>query len=274
MTKCHLLLYAAAVLSISSCCDRQGGKSLADYSQNSEAGQIRNFEQYAISLFNSTPAEARAAQMKRLSESSSDSTSWRKLLEMERHFFFDPNSPYRCEDYYLPVFEAIAASPFSSEGERSEALYNIPLFSLNPLGERVSDFTYTLQNGRTGTLKSVSGEFILLFFSNPGCENCKQVMDRMAASGLYHKMVEEGTLKVVNIYPDDDIESWFEYVTTYPEEWISGFAPEVDEPGGDGIPLYNLRAIPTLYLLDRDRRLLLKDASIEMILSFLDSKLS
>ena len=76
-------------------------------------------------------------------------------------------------------------------------------------------------------------------------------------------MIEAGKLKVVNIYPDADLTEWYNYLSHYPEEWITGFDAE-GVLNSDTI--YYLRAIPSLYLLDADKRVILKDAPLERVL--------
>jgi hypothetical protein len=43
----------------------------------------------------------------------------------------------------------------------------------------------------------------------------------------------------------------------YPEEWYNGFDPDYVLREGD---IYHIRAIPSLYLLDKEKRVILKDA--------------
>lgn len=270
MTNCHHILAIMATLLVVSCSGGGNqGASLADYSNASASGKMRNFEKYVNGLFALDPVQAQEVQREVLADASADSAAWRSLLELENTFLNDPNSPYRCEDLYLPVLLAIASSPFSTEGEIADAVYNIPRYMINPLGEKVADFEFTLRNGRTRTLSSVEAEHIILFFSNPGCENCKEVMNQICGTPFVQEMIEDGSLAIVNIYPDDDMEAWLEYVAAYPKEWISGFAPGIDD-WTDATPAkYNIRAIPTLYLLDSEHRLLMKDAPLERIVSYL-----
>ena len=54
----------------------------------------------------------------------------------------------------------------------------------------------------------------------------------------------------------------------YPEEWYNGFDPDyvirTDQ-------LYNVRAIPSLYLLDADKKVMLKDATTEKLFGVLEN---
>lgn len=267
MTKCHLfLLIAAALAAATASCGGQKGRSLSEYGVNDDEYRLLMFENYVKELFSHTPQRALARQDSTMRAVASDSAAFAGMLALQEHFLKDVNSPYRCEDFCLPVLEAVIESPFSSEDAKSAAKADIVHFSLNRIGTEAADFTFTLKGGRTRNLHSVKADCTILFFSNPGCTLCRQITEELSSIPGMEKMVEEGYLSIVNIYPDDDVEAWYGYLAEYPPYWISGYAPEVDGPQGP----YFLRAIPTLYLLDRDKRVLLKDAPLERILAELN----
>ena len=81
-------------------------------------------------------------------------------------------------------------------------------------------------------------------------------------------LIESGRLAVLNIYIDEDLAAWYEYMFIYPEDWYNGYDP-------NGIirtdTLYNVRAIPSLYILDQDKTVIMKDAPDQRVFSFLAS---
>lgn len=188
------------------------------------------------------------------------------ILDIADHYLNDPNSPYRNEEIYLPVVDRILESPLTDEAAKERATFLQPRLQLNRLGEVAADFTYTLKNGRTGTLHNVKADRILLFFSNPGCTNCKEIIELLSSSDEVTAMISSGSLKVLNIYPDANLSEWYNYMSHYPETWINGFDAE-NILHKDVI--YYIKAIPSLYLLDSDKRVLAKDAPPEVIMQML-----
>ena len=63
------------------------------------------------------------------------------------------------------------------------------------------------------------------------------------------------------IYPDEDAEAWREHLPQMPAGWTVGHAPM--EKGGTAA--YDLPGIPALYLLGRDKRVLVKDRPVDVI---------
>jgi hypothetical protein len=78
-------------------------------------------------------------------------------------------------------------------------------------------------------------------------------------------LTASGKVAVLNIYIDEDLEAWRSYMPIYPEEWFNGFDPDFVIRTD---VLYNVRAIPSLYLLDKDKNVIMKDAVTERVLDF------
>ena len=203
------------------------------------------------------------------SESSRDTSArvLERILSLEENYLYDVNSPYRNEEFYLPVMRHMLAWPDIKDDIRIRTEREYPLFSLNRLGTVAADFTYTLRNGRTGTLHGIQAERILMFFSNPGCQNCKEIIDALSSSMAVQAQLQDGSLKVLNVYPDEDLGEWFAYMSHYPKEWINAFDADCVIRGDS---IYLLRAIPSLYLLDSEKRVICKDAPLEEILRRLE----
>ena len=203
------------------------------------------------------------------SEASQDSSArvLEQILSLEEKYLYNVNSPYRNEEFYLPVMRHMLAWPDLKEDVRLRTQREYPMFSLNRLGTVAADFTYTLRNGRTGRLHDLKADRILMFFSNPGCQNCKEIIDALSNSLAVQAQLQDGSLKVLNVYPDEDLTEWFAYMSHYPKNWINAFDAE-GMIRSDTI--YCLRAIPSLYLLDAEKRVICKDAPLEEVLRRLE----
>lgn len=184
------------------------------------------------------------------------------MTEMVARYLYDPNSPLRDEDLYLPFVQKMAASPLTKEDMRTAYRYEAQMCALNPRGSVAPDFVMTLRGGTQVRMHSVRAERTLLFFSNPGCHNCKEIIDALQADGNVLNLIREGRLAVLNIYIDEDLDAWRSYMPIYPKEWLNGYdAAHILRQD----VLYNIRAIPSLYLLDAEKRILLKDAPLERV---------
>ncbi len=186
-----------------------------------------------------------------------------RMAEIAEKYLFDPNSPFRNEDLYIFSLRAILANPALDEWERIRPQEQLRLALKNRVGDRAADFRYTLASGATGTLHNLRARYTILFFNNPGCPTCRDMMEQIMTSPFLVNRIEQGALAVLAVYPDEDLAAWREYLSGMPQSWIVSYDAtqtiENDE-------LYDLKAIPTIYLLDEGKRVMLKDVmSIPLI---------
>ena len=224
-----------------------------------EADTAQMVEAYArwVALISDRPADA--APMDSLMRRASASRPMLDYFTMlAQQVIHDPNSPLRNDEFYIPVMQAVLASPYYDEYERIGPAYDLAMASQNRLGQRANDFRYTLASGATGTLYGVKAEYTLLFINNPGCGMCKQLREQISGSPMLSEMIERGRLKILALYPDEDLTEWRNYRDHIPATWINAYDAGclVRENG-----TYDLTAIPSLYLLDSDKRVLVKDST-------------
>ena len=76
-------------------------------------------------------------------------------------------------------------------------------------------------------------------------------------------------MKVLTVYPDEDVALWRERLGDLSASWVNGYDK------GQVITLkmlYDLSSIPSFYLLDKNKRVLLKDADWREVMYFFYNK--
>lgn len=143
-----------------------------------------------------------------------------------------------------------------------QAQHDLKLIDLNRKGSIASDFTYTLHSGRQGRMHSICSPYTLLWFYDPDCEGCAAMLEAMKRSDILNhpKVLEHVT--VLAVYPDEDIELWRSHRHRIPAAWTNAYDKKLVILTEE---LYDLKGMPTLYLLDRNKRVLLKDASVKEV---------
>ena len=189
-----------------------------------------------------------------------------RFADLAKKYFYDPNSPFRDEDVYREYLLGLSSSPFTPETLRPSYENDARLCALNAVGTPAADFRFVDASGRSHTLYGVKAPYTLLFFSNPGCEACKDIIDVLSTDLRIQYLQSEGRLAVVNVYIDEDIAAWRDYLDHYPSSWYNGYDPTYSIREDLS---YHVRAIPSLYLLDERKTVLLKDAPEERLFSVL-----
>lgn len=201
-------------------------------------------------------------------EATRDGLIYLRMTELVSHYLYDPNSPLRSEDLFLPFVEAMYHSPMTSEDRRPGYRFEMEMCSLNPYGSTAPDFNFLDPRERPGHLHGIKADFIMLFFSNPGCHACKEIIDQIATRPYIDPMIASGRLAILNIYIDAEVDKWREHLPDYPANWINARDHKQIIQSDQ---LYYVRAIPSLYLLDSQKRVIAKDIPVERALTFLDN---
>ncbi len=182
-------------------------------------------------------------------------------------YLYDANSPVRFEDFYAAYMAEVLRDSSLTVPQREYHSYQVQLCGLNMVGTPAADFSFCDADGVVTSLYDIRAEYTVILFSNPGCTACKEIITALSTPEV-SALVKEGKVAVANIYIDEDIEAWYGYMPIYPDDWYNGYDPDYIIRGE---MLYNVRAIPSLYLLDADKTVLLKDAPLDAVLAALSS---
>ncbi|MBQ7811522.1 MAG: DUF5106 domain-containing protein [Bacteroidales bacterium] len=188
------------------------------------------------------------------------------VTELIEKYLYDPNSPFRNEDIYGRYVGRLAQWEGLSPEIRGKYEREAALCSLNGVGTVATDFRFADRMGRIHTLHGIRSPLTLLFFSNPGCEACMNIINVLKGEPRISGLIASKKLAVLNIYIDEDIAAWRSYMRIYPEEWYNGFDPDFAIRTET---LYDVRAIPSLYLLDEDKTVIMKDAPENRVFEYL-----
>lgn len=178
------------------------------------------------------------------------------FAERAEHYLYDPNSPYRNEDMYIAVLRNIISWDVLDDIYKLRPQSQLEMALKNRVGEPATDLVLNLSSGRKVRLYDQKADYTLLYFINPDCPTCAQATAELNASEVVRTLLDGGELKIVTVYPDEDITLWNSHLGDLPGDWVNTYDAEKQIRNRD---FYDVRAIPSLYLLDRDKRVLLKD---------------
>ena len=191
---------------------------------------------------------------------------WHFWETMSR-YWQNANSPMRNEEMLIRLCRSVEEVPQVEEVLKQRASFARRMAEKNRPGMKAADFVYTLASGKQARMYGLKAEYTLLFFYNPDCHTCADVKQAMQRSLLLKDMVSGGRMKVLTVYPDEDVALWRNRLGEMSEEWINGYDK------GQILThetLYDLSSIPSFYLLDKEKKVLLKDADWRQVMQFFE----
>ena len=200
-----------------------------------------------------------------------DIAMYNYFVSLFEKYFYDPNSPFRNDELYIPVVANALKSGFLSDVKQEVYTFQQEMILKNRVGTEATDFIYTIVNGDKKSMHDLKTDYLILFFTNPDCPTCKTVTHEMDNSTTLKNIfslnsTNKRILTVLSVYPDSNIDKWLISVPNMPQQnWVNAY--------DDGTiitnrRLYDIKAIPTLYLLDKGKQIILKDTSLEEIESY------
>jgi thioredoxin-related protein len=193
---------------------------------------------------------------------------WHFWETMSR-YWKDANSPMRNEEMFIRLCRSVESISQLDEVLKGRAKFARELAEKNRLGQLAEDFVYTLKSGTQGRMYALKAEYTLLFFYNPDCHTCVEVKKLMRESHQLKNLVNHGRMRVLTVYPDEDLALWKDRLSELSEKWVNAYDK------GHVITrdlLYDLSSIPSFYLMDKGKKVLLKDADWGQVLHFFEHK--
>ena len=215
------------------------------------------FARFLLGLEHQTPIQ-QAEQIGALLAKAEQHNATARFLTLAEKYLYDPNSPYRNDERYLLFLQYAATQQLADYTTNLRYQKHYAMVQKNRVGHMATDFPYTTQAGEKGQLYNLQSPYILLFFHDPDCEECQYVKQQLESQ---HAHFAQKGVQVVAVYIDNEVEAWQK--APYPSAWLSVYAPEIDRQN-----LYDIKALPTLYLLDAKKHVLQKDAHLDKIFNY------
>ena len=195
--------------------------------------------------------------LKALHASKKNKNLYLALFDFLEHELGSYKSPYRDVLLYIEMLKDILKVPDLEETRKLFYEYELKLISKNHEGDQAIDFKILLSNGDTTNLYDVEAEILLLYFQNPDCPTCGEFREKMKNMEALYKAISSGKLKVLTIYFEDKEELWRNYLKTRAfTNWSHGwnYDLKISEER-----LYDVRNIPTIMILDKNKKVIKKD---------------
>ncbi len=186
------------------------------------------------------------------------------------HYVYHPNSPMRNDEHSLLLFEALLKFPAINDMYAVKYGHIVNMLHKNRVGATAANFEYSNDKGNKQELSGIDVPFLLLIFYDPSCHTCSAMLEQLKGASLMNTWIKEGKLGVLTVDVFGDAVQYEKHKSVLSPLWTNGI--DLDQRILQEHK-YNLLAYPTIYVLDRDKKVLLKDVSIAEAASFVQQKI-
>lgn len=230
----------------------------------------RNFSNFIYLLPYAPASSAEKAVALLMKKAGTDKTAFLILAELAEKYLSEPNSPMRNEDLFILFLKCQIDAEVLDESRRIRARSLLDVALKNRPGMTATDFAYIDNKNRHCTLHGTkSSDNMLLVFYDPECEHCGEIINSLASNEMLIELQEKKCLTVLAIDTESDAEVWERTKHDMPCGWFVGHDSKhsINER-----MLYDLPAMPVLYLLDANKTVILKDAAPNTVLQKLSQQ--
>lgn len=212
-----------------------------------------------------------------------------QIMGIAEKYFYNVQSPYYCEEMLLPFLDHKIARSDIPEIEKSREKFLAFMIRRNSVGHVAENFEYVTLKGEVCHLWDRFSEYrisitkpacngngdgeeykaekvhfppIMVVFFTADCRDCREGIVSLSYSAIVRSLVKEKKLRVMAICTEGNLSS---VSTIIPKDWIAG------SDGGyiARNRLYSIRHTPSVYYMDKEGTVLLRDASVSSAIQFL-----
>lgn len=190
----------------------------------------------------------------------SDKNNLLTLGEIAESALYSDSAEVLSDELYIPFATAVAANKKIPGATRARFEHQARVLGNSQVGVIAPALPFETADGSKSDLSTIESPYILLFFNDPDCDDCRLVKARLAADFSTRQLIDKGILKIVSIYPDSPSDEWKESVSHYPATWIVGASVDADDT-------FDMRNAPVMYFLDKDRKIIAKNLVIDNVIN-------
>ncbi len=166
----------------------------------------------------------------------------------------------------------------TEEGRKTitDRAYNL---MANITGTAAADIELPDTSGTKRSLYSLKAPYTIVCFWDPNCGHCREIVPKL--DSIYKTKWKAQGIRVFAVGKETDSKrtDWIKFIHEHSlQDWINVYYSKADEKARveSGVPgysqLYDVQSFPTLYLLDKDKRIIAKKLAFDQIDEILQLK--
>ncbi len=141
----------------------------------------------------------------------------------------------------------------------------IDMIRPNLIGKKATNLVMDSYRGIFVSLYDIDKDFTILYFWEPDCGHCQVETPKLKE---YYDTPKDYTVEVFAVCTTDDKAKWTKYIEDNKLTWINGWDPQRSSHFDY---YYNVQSTPTVYILDKNKKIIAKKLPVEEIGNFIDN---
>lgn len=141
----------------------------------------------------------------------------------------------------------------------------VDLIRPNLIGKTAKNIVMDSYKGIFVALDDIEKDFTVLYFWEPDCGHCKESTPKLKS---YYEKQKSYSLEIFAVCTTSDKAKWTKYIEENKLTWINGWDPQRSSHFDY---YFNVQSTPTVYILDRKKKIIAKKLAVEEIGPFIEN---
>ena len=192
------------------------------------------------------------------------------------------NPKYMGQDaVFVHLFEKYHSqglTPWLNEKQMETITRRAYMQMANLIGEKAANLDMLDTAGKPSPLYNVKADFTVVIFWDPTCGHCKEEVPRI--DSIYEASWKGKNVKIYGVLTEEQKPAWIEYINEHHiTDWVNVYQTkemaeaETAAQKASYRQLYDVTQTPTLYLLDKEKRIIGKKLSFLQLNDLLQVKM-
>ncbi len=188
-----------------------------------------------------------------------------QFTKAAEHNLYSDQAELWSDPVYLKFIDALLSNKKIDRNRKTRYQMQRDQLMASAPGAIMQPIEYVTPEGTSVKTDFRATPYTLIVFGDPFCNDCMHYKVQLTTSDVVKEMLDNGQLQIYFLLPDADAsEDWQRAMYTYPLNWKTGAGSELDLK-------YDLRPIPSVYLLDNQGRIIEKFVSKDKVDALLQS---
>jgi thiol-disulfide isomerase/thioredoxin len=148
----------------------------------------------------------------------------------------------------------------------------------NLIGEKAAELDMVDSTGKPMPLYGINSDYTIISFWDPTCGHCREEIPRL--DSFYQAKWKKQGVKIYGVLSENEKPKWIEFIKEHNlKDWVHVYQTEetkkaiTDSQRPGYKQLYDITQTPTLYLLDKEKRIIAKKLTLQQMDDMLQTKL-
>jgi thiol-disulfide isomerase/thioredoxin len=193
------------------------------------------------------------------------------------------NPKYMGQDaVFVHLFEQYHSKglmPWLNDKQNEAITRRAYMLMANLVGAKAANLELLDTLDKVSALYDVNAEYTVVVFWDPNCGHCKEELPRV--DSFYRALWKSQQVKIYAVATEYDKEGWIKFINTHHiEEWynvhhtLQMLKEETEAQKPSFKQLYDITKTPSLYLLDREKRIVGKKLTLNQLNDLLQVKIN